>query len=220
MRKTASFIAYSILFFSFATTFYFYPNFLGVVATHWGIDGEPNGFSDKSILLFFPFLTLVLYLLLVFMPKMDPMKENIKKFEDVYDDFILVFLLFMFYVTSLTLLWNLGLVFNMNTAIIPALSFLFYFIGIMLGSIKRNYMIGVRTPWTLANDEVWEKTNKMSGNIFKGIGIISLFSLIIPNYFFYVFIGSIIIGVIYIFIYSYLEYRKIEGIKKQKNKNK
>ncbi|MDD4409404.1 MAG: SdpI family protein [Candidatus Pacebacteria bacterium] len=220
MRKTALFISLSILIFSFASVFYFYLDLPEQIVMHWGATGQPDGFSSKNSILVLPFISLIFYIILAYVPKIDPLKENIKKFEDSYDDFILVFLLFMFYVSSLTLLWNLGLKFDMVIAIIPMFSFLFYFVGVMLDTVKRNYMIGVRTPWALASDENWERTNKMSAKVFKAVAIIILFSILVPNYSFYVLFISLTVGVAYIFIYSYLDYKKgEEGGKKKKKKD-
>lgn len=209
MRKTALLICSAIIVFSFASVVYFYPALPESMVTHWGISGEPDGYSGKNMAFAFPILTLFFFLLLAWVPKIDPLNENIKKFEDVYDDFLLVFSLFMFYISSLTLIWNLGVEFDMTIAIIPAMSFLFFFIGTMFSSLKRNYTIGVRTPWALSDDRVWDKTNKASGTIFKAIGILSLLTLFAPQYFFWMFLGSTMIGVLAIFIYSYVEYKNI-----------
>ncbi len=219
MRKTALVISCAILIFSFFLAYYFYADLPQNIATHWGVSGQPNGFSDKNMVLFLPFLSLFLFLILVYLPKIDPLRKNIDKFKESYDDFILVFLLLMFYISSLTLLWNLGLVFNMTLAIIPAMSFLFFFLGVLLSTVKRNYIIGARTPWALANDDVWDKTNKAAGKLFKGVGVITLCSILVLEYSFYILFISLIGGLIYIYVYSYLEYRKLtkEGGKKEKH---
>lgn len=222
MRKTAFFISLSILILSFGSAFYFYPDFPTKIVTHWGAHGEPNGFSDKGMVLVFPIVSLFTFLLLLWLPKLDPLKKNIDKFKNSYDDFILVFNLLMFYISSLMMVWNLGLKFDMVIAIIPAIALMFYFIGIMITSTKRNYTIGVRTPWALENDEVWDKTNKAASIMFKIVALVSLLSLLIPKYSFLIFFASLMIGVVYIFIYSYLVYRNIEsdgkGLKKEMDK--
>jgi uncharacterized membrane protein len=220
MRKTAFFISLSILIISFASAFYFYPELPETIVTHWGVYGEPNGFSHKGMVLILPIISMFAFLLLLWLPKLDPLKKNIDKFADSYDDFILVFNLMMYYISSLTIIWNLGLNFNMGTAIIPAIALMFYFIGVMLSSTKRNYTIGVRTPWALENDEVWDKTNKASARVFKIVAMIALVSVLVPKLSFFMFIISLIVGLIYIFIYSYVVYRDIEKGEKNKNSNK
>lgn len=221
MRKTAFFISLSILIISFASAFYFYPELPETIVTHWDTYGEPNGFSHKGMVLILPIISMFAFLLLLWLPKLDPLKKNIDKFADSYDDFILVFNLMMYYISSLTIMWNLGLNFNMGTAVIPAIALMFYFIGVMLSSTKRNYTIGVRTPWALESDEVWDKTNKASSGVFKIVAMIALVSILIPKFSFFIFITSLLLGVAYIFVYSYMVYKDIEKEEKnKKNSNK
>ncbi|MCK9393356.1 MAG: SdpI family protein [Candidatus Paceibacterota bacterium] len=208
MRKSAYLISLSIVILSFALAFYFYPQMPPSIATHWGIEGEVNGESKSWILFIIPALTTFFFLLLIFIPKIDPLKENIKKFKDSYDDFILVFNLFMFYVFSLTIVWNLGYYFNMTLGILPGFFVLFYSLGSLITKTKRNYTIGVRTPWALESDKIWERTSKISGKFFKIFGLSCLIFMLFPKYTFLLFFVFLIIGIIYIFLYSYLEYKK------------
>ncbi|MEM1574073.1 MAG: SdpI family protein [Candidatus Methanomethylicaceae archaeon] len=82
----------------------------------------------------------------------------------------------------------------------------------MLEKAKRNWFIGIRTPWTLSSDIVWEKTHKIGGKMFKIIGIIAIFGIIIPEYGIFLILASIIFIIVYTTIYSYFEY-----IKEKKN---
>jgi len=218
MRKTAYFISLSIIVLSFAFAFYFYPQLPGVIASHWGGDGLVNGKSSSWGIFLIPALITFFFSLFIFIPKLDPMKENIKKFSDHYDDFILIFNLFMFYIFALIIIWNLGFYFNMTVGIMPGLSILFYFLGVMVTKTKRNYTIGIRTPWSLEDDKVWEKTSKFSGVLFKTFGFSCLFFMFFPEQAFALFFTLILLIVISIFAYSYLEYRKIKPVKEKKTK--
>ncbi|MFA6251888.1 MAG: SdpI family protein [Candidatus Paceibacterota bacterium] len=215
MRKTAFFISISIIILSFAFSFYFYPQLPGTIASHWNSEGVVNGTSSSLGIFFIPILLTFLFLLLIFLPKIDPMKKNIKDFSNVYDDFILVFNLFMFYTFSLTIVWNLGYSFNMTVGIMPGLSIMFYFLGTMIPKTKRNYTIGVRTPWALESNIVWEKTSKFSGALFKFIGLLCLFLMFFPEQSFILFFTALILLVPSIFVYSYLEYKKLKLEKKR-----
>jgi hypothetical protein len=79
-----------------------------------------------------PSITAVLYLMFLVIPKIDPLKKNIEKFRIWFDWFILLMVIFLFYVYILTIVFNLGHVFNMGTALLPALGVLFIYIGQML----------------------------------------------------------------------------------------
>jgi uncharacterized membrane protein len=192
---------------SFILAAVFYGSMPEKMATHWNFSGNADGYSGKNAGLFmFPILLIVIFCLLKFFPLTDPLKENIMKFWNVYSIFLFLFTLFMFYLFSLVLVWNSGIKFNMTFFIIPAFSGLFIGIGKLLGRTKRNYMIGIRTPWTIHDDKVWEKTHRLGEKIFIFIGII-----LIPAVFFLKIwaLFLLILPPIYLIFYSYIEYKKI-----------
>jgi uncharacterized membrane protein len=84
-------------------------------------------------------------------------------------------------------------------------------IGIALQHSKRNWFMGIRTPWTLSSDEVWNKTHMVGGHLFQISGIISLLGIIYPQYAFALIIIPVIASAIYAMVYSYFEYSKLKG---------
>lgn len=71
-----------------------------------------------------------------------------------------------------------------------------------------NWFIGIRTPWTLSNEKVWDKTHKVGGKMFKIAGVIALFGFFFRNYALFLTLVPVIFIVIYTFVYSYNEYQK------------
>jgi uncharacterized membrane protein len=155
-----------------------------------------------------PLLSIALFLLFIYLPKLDPLKKNYKSFSNYYDSFILVMIVFLFYAYLLTILWNFGFNFNMSLALIPALGFLFFYIGIILKKLKRNWFIGIKTPWTVSSDKVWEKTHKLGSTLFKISGIITIIGVFFPSYIIWFTLLPVIFSSVWLIIYSYLEYRK------------
>jgi len=212
MKKTTIAVILIILL-SFAIGIYSYQNIKeDRVASHWNIDGNVNGYLPKFWGIFLlPMILIGLYLLFLFIPKIDPLKKNIQRFRKYYDSFILIIILFLFYVFILTILSNFGYIFNMTKILIPAIGLLFFYIGIIMKKLKRNWFIGIRTPWTLSNDEVWEKTHKLASVLFKTAGIILFFSILFPSkYFLWFILVPIFIIIVWLVLYSYLEYKKIK----------
>ena len=202
-------IILAIILLSFVVAFYFYPIMPGIMASHWDINGHVNGYMSKAWALFFtPSISLFILLLWLLIPTIDPLRDNIRRFRKYFDGFILLMVLFIFYLFSLTIIWNLGFVFDMAYALIPALAAIFYFAGILTENAKRNWFIGIRTPWTLSSDKVWEKTNTRGGLLFKIIGILVLLGLLSPRHLFAIFFLPMMIAVIYLVVYSYFEYKK------------
>ena len=139
---------------------------------------------------------------------MEPLKENVEKFKKYFDTFILIIILFLFYIYLLTVCWNLGGRFNMIMMMSPAIGAMFYYAGILMEKSKRNWFIGIRTPWTLSSDKVWEKTHKIGGLLFKISGLLAIIGMFFGNYAIFFVLFPILFTSVYTIIYSYLEYRK------------
>jgi uncharacterized membrane protein len=111
----------------------------------------------------------------------------------------------------ITLLPNLGQEsFNMAFFMIPWIAALFFYLAYILRFCKRNFFMGIRTPWTLANDTVWKKTHILASKLFAITAMIMLFSLVIIQYALYVMLIAIFVTISVVFAYSFFEYRKIE----------
>jgi uncharacterized membrane protein len=96
----------------------------------------------------------------------------------------------------------------MITFLSPALAILFYYSGILIENAKMNWFIGIRTPWTLSSDKVWDKTHKIGGKLFKIAGVINLLAIFYQNYTIFFIVVPVIIVSIYTVVYSYFEYQK------------
>jgi len=214
MRKIIL-IVLIILFLSFLAGIFFYPYLPERMASHWNAQGQANDYVSKwwgTFLL--PLITAGLLIVMIFLPKLDPLKKNVELFQKHYDYFILALVLFLTYLYALTLLWNLNLKFNFTLAIVPAFSVLFYGVGILISKAKRNYFIGIRTPWTLNNEEVWNKTHQLGGKLFKIAAIVSLLSLLIPKYAIVLVIVPILGVSLFTVFYSYWIYKQMNSKRK------
>lgn len=208
MRKS-EIVTILIILFSFAIGICLYPKMPIDMASHWNAQGQVDGYVSKFWGLFLlPIISLGLFFLFILIPKIDPLKANIEKFRKYFDGFVILIILFLFYLYLLTIFWNFGVQFSMNQVLPPAFSILFFYCGILIEKVKRNWFIGIRTPWTLSNDKVWERTHKIGGKLFKVVGIIAFLGIIFPNYAFFLILFPVIAVSIYTVIYSYLEYRK------------
>jgi len=180
------------------------------MAVHWNSEGVADGFADKKVGLFlFPIVILGLQLLFLAIPRIAVYKRNIQDFTPYYTNMRLLFILFLSGTYAVSLLWNLGHPVNMSYYVVPSLAVLFYYIGYSLKFLKRNYFIGVRTPWTLSSDEVWNKTHLLASKIFRGVSVFMLLGLFYPTKMF-LFIVPLIFGVFYMLAYSYWIGRKVE----------
>jgi uncharacterized membrane protein len=182
------------------------------MASHWNAAGEADDTISRFWGVFlFPIVSLGLLGLLLLIPRIDPLRANIQKFKSYYYGFIVVFLIYFLYVYILTLLWNLDLRFDMTRALMPAIGILFIVIGLMMIKAKRNYFIGIRTPWTLSSDEVWDRTHKLGGRLFIMIGIVTaILAILLSTVAIWVMLGLMLAAVLYTVVYSYVIFHKLE----------
>ncbi len=182
------------------------------MASHWNEADQVDGYMGKfwgAFLL--PVMMIGLTLLFLAIPSIDPLKKNIADFRGWFNVFIVLFNLFMAFVHGLTLAWNLGHTgIRMSVAMVPAMGLLFILIGLMIRKAKRNYFIGIRTPWTLANDVVWEKTHLLGSKLFIAAGILTLLSLLFPDKAFVILMVSVLGASLIAVVYSYLVFRQEE----------
>jgi len=121
---------------------------------------------------------------------------------------VVLFLLFMFYIYLISVVWNLGVRFSFIQFLVPALSVLFYFCGVLIGKTKRNWFIGIRTPWTLSSDRVWDKTHALGRKLFKVAAVINLLGIFFPRYVIWFVLLPLVLLSVYLVFYSYCEFRK------------
>ncbi len=198
-----------IILLSFAIGGYFYPQMPERMASHWNSQGQVDGYMSKFWGLFFmPLISIGLSLLLALIPRKDPLKVNIERFKKYYYGFMILVILFLFYLYLLTILWNLGIKFNMIQLLAPAFGILLYSCGILIEKAKRNWSIGIRTPWTLSNENVWDKTHLVGGKLFKVAGIIALIGVFFRGYAIFFILIPVILVAFFTVIYSYFEYQR------------
>jgi uncharacterized membrane protein len=157
-----------------------------------------------------PLMTTGLVLLFLAIPSIDPLRANIAVFREAFNLFIVLFAGFMVYIYFLTLLWNLGYTgFNMSEAMLPALGVLFFFTGYLMRRSKRNFFIGIRTPWTLSSDRVWEETHRVGSVLFMISGALAFAgSFLGGTTAFWFILVPVMVSVVVTLVYSYVLYQR------------
>ncbi len=205
----ASWLVWLILAISLCLAILFYPQMPDQMASHWNIKGEVDGYLPKFWALFLaPLVIAGIGALFTFIPRMDPLKKNIDAFRGYYNGFIAAIAGLVLLLQMYGILWHAGVQISPNRVIPVAIGGLLYYAGVMMTHTKRNWFIGIRTPWTLSSDKVWEKTHKIGGRLFKMSGIIALFGLLLPNLAVWLLLIPIFLSVIYTVFYSYTEYNR------------
>jgi uncharacterized membrane protein len=166
---------------SVAASVFLYPQFPEMFASHWNAAGQADGWMSKSFGAFFvPGLMLFFIGLYALIPRIDPLKHNLGAFRKEYDLLWLALTAFFAYVHGIIVMWNIGARFGFVYWMTPAFAGLWYILGIVLSRAKRNWFVGIRTPWTLASDIVWDKTHAFGAKLFKATAIVVLLGLLFP----------------------------------------
>jgi uncharacterized membrane protein len=190
----------------------FYPQMPEKMASHWNAKGEVDSYIPKFWALFLtPLISAGLALLFLAIPRIDPLKANIDKFRKYYDGFIILFLTFLFSIDVQVILWNLGVEISPNVMLPIGVGILFFYIGILCEHSKRNWFIGIRAPWTLSSERVWDKTNKIGSKLFKIAGVITFVGAFFQKYAIFFIIIPVLVVAVYTIIYSCFEYQKEIG---------
>lgn len=208
MRKATA-AALAIILASLAVGACLYSDVPEDMASHWNYEGQVDGYISRFWGVFLlPLVSAAMLALFLVLPKVDPLGKNIEKFRKYYDIFIVMMVAFMAYIYGLSLAWNVGYEFNMGLLVVPALGAIIYYSGILMENAKQNWFIGIRTPWTLSSDKVWDKTHKLAAKLFKVMGAAVLLFLFVPVQAMFLLATLMVLALVYVVVYSYLEYRK------------
>ncbi len=194
---------------TFIIAIYAYPQLPNKIPTHWNSAGEVDGFSSAKGIFLIPILFLILIILLFVLPLMEVFRENMLKTYKYYFIFKIIFSTFFLGLFIATLLPNFGYNINVAYIVIIMIGALFIGLGIILPKIKRNFMFGIRTGWTLSSDTIWDKTHKLGGILFILLGILTLLllTLLKLEILFFVFITLTLLVSLFLVGYSYYLYK-------------
>ena len=184
------------------------------VPMHWGFDGEINRYGSKNELWLMAALGPLFALLFQFLPRLDPRKRHYEKFQKYYDAFGVVITAFVAVMIGIVLAETLrpGTV-SMGRVVSALVGLLFLFLGNLMGKVKPNFFMGIRTPWTISDPDVWNRTHRLGGALFFLAGLATAVSaLLLPEQVtFWVLMAGAAAAALVPIVMSYLWYRKKRG---------
>lgn len=179
------------------------------VPTHWNLEGKVDQTGDKAQLIFLgPGLSLFSLILTLALPKLSPKKYEIGKFESTFAyAMVLMGLLFAF-LSYVILRSASGATADIGRSITIGISLFLAFLGNVLGKVRQNFYIGIRTPWTLASEKVWDATHRAAARLYLVGGIICA-GLAILGLPIGICIGLILAFSLWPIVDSYLIYKRL-----------
>jgi uncharacterized membrane protein len=185
----------------------------GRVATHFDIHGQPDGYTSKGVAVAVEPLALALLgLVFLALPRIAPKGFRLEPFLRAYEIMAIAVMAIAFTDLLLPLWLALGHRVDPDRAITLGLGLLLIVIGNYLGKVTRNFFVGIRTPWTLANDEVWLRTHRLGGLLFVAAGAVIVVAAFLGGASALTVTISVIVAVaLFLMVYSYVLYRRIES---------
>ena len=188
-----------------------YPSLPDPMPTHWDAAGQANDYMAKpwgaAVLAAIPVFMFVIFKLI---PVISPRGFRTESFTEVLNILMTASVLFGSIIGIVSIQAALGANFNISTMVLVAVGLLLMVLGNFMGKVRKNFFIGIRTPWTLASDEVWAKTHRLGGWCFVLAGAaMVLMALLAPNVKWIVYI--VVVLALVPVAYSYIAYRRIEG---------
>ena len=190
---------------------YFYAQLPDQIPTHWDAQWVINSYGSKlQMLVGLPLMSFALLLLFTFLPKRDPRTKNYENFFLARETMQTLILWFLTYIYCIIIY----IVLHPEIAIMPlmlwGMGILFLIMWILMRHVKTNYFVWIRTPWTLENEEVRNKTHQLGGRTFAAAGVLLFISGFYTQYFLPIFIWVICLAALVPTIYSYVIYKQIK----------
>jgi uncharacterized membrane protein len=150
------------------------------VPVHWGLDGRPDGYaSAASAMLFMPAVTIAVGLVLAFVPQIDPRRVNLARSAAAYRWMSGSVLVLLGVVHVLVAVTAQGAAIDMVAYLGAAIGVMLIVMGNFLGKTRPNWMLGIRTPWTLSSERSWQRTHRLGGYLFIAWGAVAAASAVL-----------------------------------------
>lgn len=150
------------------------------VPIHWGPDGQPDGHADKALGLFLlPGTTGFVAALLAVIPRIEPRRANLERSGKAYAATWIGVILLLGGLHLLAIAVTMGATLDLTRIVMAGTGVLFAVIGNYLPKVRPNYLMGIRTPWTLASDLAWDRTHRTGGRLFVALGLLLILAAII-----------------------------------------
>jgi uncharacterized membrane protein len=177
---------------------------------HWDIQGQVNGWGPKwALFLYGPGMMLSIVLLFAALPWLSPKKFEVDSFRATYLYIMIVIVSLLAYVQFLIVIGALSVVLDVSRALEGGICLLIALLGNVMGKVRRNFFVGIRTPWTIANEQVWNATHRFAAKTFFAGGLLGLVAVILRAPF-WLPVAAILVAALVPAVYSLVFYKQLE----------
>ncbi len=197
---------------AFVATLLAWPHLPERVPLHWNVHGEVDGWGPRGLMMVLgPGAMLAELAIFALLPVLSPKRFEIESFTRTWLRIMLAAIALAGYITAVMLFAALTRHVDVSAALLAGVSLLLVFIGNLMGKVRRNFFIGIRTPWTLANERVWYATHRLAGKTIVLSGIASFAAALwggLPGI--SAWIVLVLAGALVPVVYSFVHYKALE----------
>lgn len=194
-----------------------YPRLPAVVPSHWDAYGRVDGYMSRGLMVLMGLgLPVAIYALMTVLPRIDPRRENYARFAGAYGLIRAAVAILITGIFAVALATGAGHPLPVERIAPVAVGLLFVLIGNVMGQVRHNYFVGIRTPWTLADEEVWRRTHRFGSLVFVVAGLaMTLVGVVGPGgaWVLSIMLPCILAVTLLPVVYSYMAWRRLGGMR-------
>ncbi len=211
-RNKALLAGFVLVVISVGLSLWAYPQMPPRVPTHWDLAGHINGYSSRVFAAtIMPATVAFTWLLMVVLPAISPRGFRLDQSARAFYESVLAILGVLAIIHFIVLRASLGVSTLPTGFVFVPVGALLAILGNLMGKFHKNFFIGVRTPWTLASDEVWLRTNRLGGRLMVAGGLLLIVTSFIPAFAVPMLTAVVVAIAVIPATYSYVLYKRIEG---------
>lgn len=191
-----------------AVTIVALPHLPNRIPIHWNLHGRPNGYGPRwGLFLLGPGLMAGVTLFASLGQWLSPKRFEVEDFRSTWRQMMLLLFCMMAYMYAAILWVDLHHKVNPGRMILGGVNLFIVLMGNLMGKVRKNFFIGVRTPWTLASDRVWNATHRFAARTWMAGGLLGLLFAIVslPA----LSISALLVGVFAPYVYSLVVYKQL-----------
>jgi uncharacterized membrane protein len=187
------------------------PELPAEMAIHWDASGTADDYAAREVgLTLLPALAVAMLGLFALLPRIDPLGANIQRFRAAYDWFAVLTVALLAYLHGVVLAVNIGYDLSVVQLLAPAVAVVYVAIGFLFERAERNWFVGVRTPWTLSDERVWDQTHRHTAPLFVVAGVVALGAVSFSDYAMVLLVGPVTLIALWSVLYSFILYRGLD----------
>jgi uncharacterized membrane protein len=202
-------VALTLVVLAWAAAAAMYPGLPAKIPTHWNIHGKIDGYGSKATIFLMPGAMLFFLALFWLLPVLSPKNFEVDSFRSTYLFVMVLITGLMGYIEGVILYAVHGGPVDMTRTLFGGLFLFLALLGNVLGRVRRNFYIGVRVPWTLASERVWNDTHRVAAWLFVACGLAG-FVTVIAGLPVMAAMALLLVAALGSIVYSFVHYKALE----------